>query len=63
MQTRIPRCDQNYAQLDIVLWFAEDKKIIIIIELIVSWEEDCDEAHEQKSSKYWELKEACQDRG
>ena len=53
---------QTTLRPDIVLWSAEDKKIIII-ELTVPWEEGCDEAHERKSSKYWELKEACQDRG
>ena len=42
---------------DIVLWSVEDKKIIII-EPTVPWEEGCNEAHERKSSKYWELKEA-----
>ena len=57
-----PDVIQTTLRPDIVLWSAEDKKIIII-ELTVPWEEGCDEAHERKSSKYWELKEACQDRG
>ena len=57
-----PDVIQSTLRPDIVLWSTEDKTIIII-EITVPWEEDCDEAHERKSSKYWELKEACQDRG
>ena len=57
-----PDVIQTTQRPDIVLWSAEDKKIIII-ELTVPWEEGCNEAHERKSSKYWELKEACQVRG
>ena len=32
-------------------------------EQTVPCEKGCDEAQERKSSKYWELKETCQDRG
>ena len=49
-QTRLPRCDPNYA-------------VSRHSSVAVPWEEGCDETHERKSSKYWELKEACQDRG
>ena len=57
-----PDVIQTTLRPDIVLRSAEDKTIIII-ELTVPLEEGCDEVHERRSSKYWKLKEACQDRG
>ena len=40
------------------MWSEEGKT-----KLPVLWEEGCDETHEERGSKYWELKDSCQDRG
>lgn len=47
---------------DAILWSMDDKKIIMI-ELTVPWEENCEEAHERKMYKYTELLQTCKDRG
>ena len=47
---------------DIVIWSAS-ARTIIIIELTVPWEENCEDANERKTSKYTELSEMCRQRG
>jgi hypothetical protein len=44
---------------DIVIW-AEGVHTVIIVELTVPWEENCDEAHKTQMSKYVELAEDCE---
>ncbi|XP_060082431.1 uncharacterized protein LOC132561748 [Ylistrum balloti] len=39
---------------DIVIWSQQRQKVILV-ELTVPWEEECDEAHERKAGKYLEL--------
>ncbi|XP_072042993.1 uncharacterized protein [Amphiura filiformis] len=47
---------------DIVIW-SEPEKEGIIGELTVPWEDNIDEAHERKLTKYSELRAECKDRG
>ncbi|XP_072037291.1 uncharacterized protein [Amphiura filiformis] len=47
---------------DIVIW-SEAGKEVIIGELTVPWEDNIDEAHERKLTKYSELRAECKDRG
>ena len=47
---------------DIIIW-SEAGKEVIIGELTVPWEDNIDEAHERKLSKYTELAAECRDRG
>ena len=47
---------------DIVIWL-ESRKKIILIELTVPLEDNCDEAFERKSSKYADLVEDCRQNG
>lgn len=45
-------------RLDVVLWSEEAKKIILI-ELTVPWEEECEQAFERKSAKNQDLGMLC----
>lgn len=47
---------------DIVIW-SEHSREIIMIELAVPWEDECEKAHERKSAKYIELADACGRKG
>jgi len=57
-----PEVVQTTLRPDIVLWAPQDKKIVLI-ELIVPWEERCDEAYERKAAKYTQLTEECRKKG
>ena len=47
---------------DVVIWSASEKQVIIG-ELTVPWEDNIDDAHERKLTKYAELRAECRDRG
>ena len=47
---------------DIIL-SSEESKAIVMIELTVPWETRCDEAHERKKAKYFQLQEECKAKG
>ncbi|XP_072021154.1 uncharacterized protein [Amphiura filiformis] len=47
---------------DIVIW-SEVGKEVIIGEMTVPWEDNIDESHERKLTKYAELRAECKDRG
>jgi len=47
---------------DVVIW-SDSLRQIIVIELTVTWEEQCDEANERKSAKYAELLELWREKG
>ena len=47
---------------DIVIWSTSSKEVIIG-ELTVPWEDNIDDAHERKLTKYAELRGECSDRG
>ncbi|KAL0163026.1 hypothetical protein M9458_042422, partial [Cirrhinus mrigala] len=47
---------------DIIMWSLEGKRIILV-ELTVPWEEDCEEAAERKNGKYQQLVQDCRDKG
>ena len=47
---------------DIIIW-SESRKEVIIGELTVPWEDNIDDAHERKLTKYAELRSECRDRG
>ena len=47
---------------DIIMWSLEGKKIILV-ELTVPWEENCEEAAERKKMKYQQLVQDCRDKG
>ena len=44
------------------MWSPEGKKIILV-ELMVPWEEGCEEATERKKAKYQQLVQICQEKG
>ncbi len=47
---------------DIIMWSPGGKKIILV-ELMVPWEEGCEEAAERKKGKYQQLVQDCRDKG
>ena len=47
---------------DIVIWSTSSKEVITG-ELTVPWEDNIDDAHERKLTKYAELRAECCDRG
>ena len=55
----LPQFVQTSLRPDLVLWSEESKKIILI-ELMVPWEDGCREAYERKASKYQDLQ--CRDK-
>ncbi|XP_026059304.1 uncharacterized protein LOC113043970 [Carassius auratus] len=57
-----PQVVQTLLRPDIFLWSEEASKIILI-ELMVSWEDGCEEAHERKATKYQDLVEQCRAKG
>lgn len=57
-----PQVVKTSLRPDLVIWSEEAKKIILI-ELIVPWEDGCSEAHERKATKYHELIQQCRDKG
>ncbi|XP_033756635.1 uncharacterized protein LOC117339230 [Pecten maximus] len=42
---------------------ATQSKILILVELTVPWEENCEEAHERKNLKYADLTSDCREKG
>ena len=53
---------QTEKWLDIVAWFYS-KKSVLLIELTVPWEENREEAHEQKKKRYETLRADCVEKG
>ena len=59
---RFPEIVPTNLRMDMVLWSAAMKKIVII-ELTVPWEERCGGANERKRAKYEELMTECRGMG
>ena len=53
---------QTEKRLDIVVW-SNSKKSVLFIELTVPWEENQEEAHEQKKNQYETLRADCMEKG
>ena len=53
---------QTEKQPDIVAW-SDSKKSVLLIELTVPWEENREEAHEQKKNRYETLRADCVEKG
>ena len=53
---------QTEKQPDIVAW-SDSKKSVFLLELTVPWEENREEAHEQKKNRYETLRADCVEKG